>query len=63
MTEKINRTDQDRINLNEDYEVQYWASRFQVSQNQLKQTIQSVGTDYTKEVEQFLKQHKQHPMS
>lgn len=63
MTEKTNKTDQDRINLNEDYEVQYWASRFHISQNQLKQTIQTVGTNYTKEVEQFLKQHKQQPTS
>jgi hypothetical protein len=57
--EKTTRTEQDRINLNEDYEVQYWASRFHVSQDQLKQTIQSAGTDYTKDVEQYLKQHTQ----
>lgn len=54
---KNEEAEPDKINLNEEYEVQYWALRFKISQLQLKETVRSVGTCYTKDVEHYLKQH------
>lgn len=55
---KTEHSDQDEININEEYEVQYWASRFKISQNQLKETVHYVGS-YKEDVEQYLNQHIQ----
>lgn len=57
MDDNIKKSSSHRININEEYEVQYWASRFHISQNKLKQTVEIAGTSYTNEVEQYLRQH------
>ncbi len=38
-----NQQDSLRINVNEDYEVQYWSKKFGVSKDQLVATIRRVG--------------------
>ena len=48
---------EERINLSEDYEVEYWASKFGVSVKKLTQAIKEVG-DNAKTVEKFLKRLK-----
>ena len=35
--------DRDRINVHEDYEVQYWAKELGVTPEKLKQTVEKVG--------------------
>ncbi len=35
--------DRDRININEDYEVQYWSQKFGVSKEQLASAVDAVG--------------------
>jgi hypothetical protein len=37
------RPDRDRINVNEDYEVQDWAKKFGVSKEELKSAVAKVG--------------------
>jgi len=51
------KTDGDRINLSEDYEVQYWSAKFDVSAEKLKKAVKEVG-DNSKRVEKFLKKKK-----
>jgi hypothetical protein len=46
--------DRDRINPNEDYEVQYWSKKFGVSGERLKEAVKAVGNSPEK-VEQYLK--------
>ena len=36
--------DRDRINLEEDYEVRYWTQALGVSEEQLRQAVQQVGS-------------------
>ena len=36
--------DRSRINVNEDYELQYWKQKFGVSAEQLKAAVAAVGT-------------------
>jgi hypothetical protein len=36
--------DRDRINLHEDYEVRYWTRTLDVSEEQLRQAVQQVGS-------------------
>lgn len=35
--------DRDRINLSEDYEVQYWSKELQVSPERLRSVVEAVG--------------------
>jgi len=35
--------DRDRINVNQDYEVRYWSTRFGVTPDQLKDAVREVG--------------------
>jgi hypothetical protein len=46
--------DRSRINLNEDYEVRYWADRFGVSREQLREAVAKAGP-MVKDVEQQLR--------
>lgn len=46
--------DRERINVNEDYELQYWSEKFGVSKEELKAAVNAVGTS-AKEVEAHLK--------
>jgi len=50
---KTQPQDAQRVNVNEEYEVQYWSEKFGVSPERLKQAVQKVGT-IAKNVEQEL---------
>jgi hypothetical protein len=41
--ENTGSPDRDRINLSEDYEVQYWSKEFQVSPERLRSVVEAVG--------------------
>lgn len=51
---KVGKPDRDRINPDEDYELQDWAKHFGVSKDKIKQTVQKVGP-LVKDVEKALK--------
>ncbi|MET0571212.1 MAG: DUF3606 domain-containing protein [Pedobacter agri] len=50
---KTGGADRTEININESYEVDYWANKFGVSKDKLKAAVQTVGTSAA-EVEEFL---------
>ena len=54
--DKTNRGSQDRarVNVNEDYEVQYWTGKFGCTREQLKAAVEKVGV-MAKDVEAELK--------
>jgi hypothetical protein len=41
---KRGEPDRSRVNVHERYEVEYWTKKFGVTEQQLKQTVQKVGT-------------------
>ncbi len=51
---KTGSPDRDRINVNEDYELQYWSKKFNVSGDELKSAVKSAGTS-AKAVGEYLK--------
>ena len=54
----IGRPDRDRINLNEDYELQNWSKKFGVSSEKLRNAVKQVG-NIASDVEAYLnKQNK-----
>lgn len=48
------RPDRDRINVNEDYELQDWSDKFGVTRDELKDAVQAVGP-MAKDVEAYLR--------
>lgn len=44
----IGSPDRDRINVHEDYELQYWATTLGVTKEQIKQAVAEVGTSAQK---------------
>jgi uncharacterized protein DUF3606 len=52
---KTDYRDRTRINLNEDYEKEYWKKRFNVSGQALAGAVRAVGVS-VKKVEQYLKE-------
>ena len=50
---KTGSPDRDRINLSEDYEVQYWTKELGISEKELRDVIQAVG-DTSKAVREHL---------
>lgn len=51
---KVGNPDRQRVNVNEDYEVQYWSKKFGASADELKKAVKAVGTQ-AKDVEKYLK--------
>ena len=51
---KVGTPDRNLINVNESYELSYWAEKFGVKPQQLKDAVKAVGTS-AKEVEAHLK--------
>ncbi|MCW3077746.1 MAG: hypothetical protein JWO32_2355 [Bacteroidetes bacterium] len=51
---KKNPQDSSRININEDYEVQYWTNKFNCSKEELRKAVDAVGVSAEK-VENYLK--------
>ena len=52
--EKIGSPDRERINVNEDYELQDWSKKFGVNKEQLKAAVDAVGTQ-AQDVKAYLK--------
>jgi hypothetical protein len=50
------RPDRDRINTEEDYEVQYWSEKFGISQEELAAAVKKVGP-MASDVQRELKTH------
>lgn len=50
--------DRDRISTSEDYEVRYWADKFGVSQDELKDAVKASGSNSPEKVEAYLKGKK-----
>jgi len=46
--------DRDRINIHENYEVEYWSKKFGITPEELRKAVQSVGTS-ADNVEKYLK--------
>ena len=53
----VGKPDRDRISLSQDYEVQDWSKKFNVTPEVLKKAVQQVGNN-AKDVEKFLAQNK-----
>lgn len=51
--QNIGSPDRDRINVNEDYELQYWSEKFGVSRDRLKEAVKAAGTS-VKDVQEYL---------
>lgn len=49
--------DANRINVNEDYEVQYWTEKFGISSEELREAVMKAGTSVA-DVEQYLNKNK-----
>ena len=41
--DKVGKPDRDRINLSDDYEVQYWSRKFGVSPDELRKAVRKAG--------------------
>lgn len=46
--------DRDRVNIHENYEVEYWANKFGTTPEQLREAVAAVGTSAI-DVEHYLK--------
>jgi hypothetical protein len=53
-TQKSGGQDRQRINVNQDYELQDWSKKFGVTKERLKEAVQAVG-DNAEKVEKYLK--------
>jgi hypothetical protein len=53
----IGGQDRKRIDINEEYELQYWSEKFGVSRQELKNAVEQAGTE-AEEVERILKSSK-----
>jgi hypothetical protein len=51
--QNIGSPDRNRINVNENYELQHWSEKFGVSHDELKAAVKAVGTS-AKDVEEYL---------
>jgi hypothetical protein len=50
--------DRSRINTSEDYEVRYWADKFGVSAEELREAVRASGSNDPEEVEANLKNRR-----
>jgi hypothetical protein len=53
----VGNPDRQRVNIHEEYEMRDWAKKFGVSKDQLRNAVQTVGTD-ARDVENYLLRHK-----
>jgi hypothetical protein len=51
--EKIGSPDRERINVNEDYELQYWSKEFGITHDELIAAVKAAGTS-VKDVKAYL---------
>lgn len=59
MDDKNKRGPQDatRVNVNEDYELQYWSERFKITRDELRAAVKEAGPS-VQAIEAFLKNNK-----
>jgi hypothetical protein len=50
---KVGSPDRNLININEDYELQYWSEKFGVTHDELRKAVKAVGTS-VKHVQAYL---------
>ena len=50
--------DRGRIDINEDWEVRYWATKFGCTATQLRDAVKAAGTTTADKVEAYLKKQK-----
>ncbi|RZJ31366.1 MAG: DUF3606 domain-containing protein [Flavobacterium sp.] len=50
--QKTGKADDSRIDVNESYELQYWSEKFDVSRDELREAVKSVGP-IAKDVEKY----------
>ena len=50
---KVGTPDRELINVNEDYELQYWSEKFGITRDELKKAVAAVGTS-VKKVQAYL---------
>ncbi|MGF7081589.1 DUF3606 domain-containing protein [Mucilaginibacter sp. UYCu711] len=43
--DKVGTPDKDLININENYEVEYWANKFNVTPERLREVVKDIGTN------------------
>lgn len=55
--EKIKPHDSTRVNIHEEYELHYWAERFNVKREELIKAVNAVG-DSASRIEDYLNEHK-----
>ena len=53
----IGKPDRDRISLSEEYEVQDWSKKYQVTPEQLREAVKKVGNNAA-DVEEYFKKNK-----
>ena len=51
----IGKSDRSRINLSENYEVEYWSQKFDISPEQLRKAVEKSGSSMAAVVESYLK--------
>lgn len=49
--------DRTRVNINEQYEVEYWSKKFNVTPQELRDAVRETGSESVKEIEEFLRNH------
>ncbi|RZJ36106.1 MAG: DUF3606 domain-containing protein [Flavobacterium sp.] len=49
--------DRTRVNINEQYEVEYWSKKFNVTPQELRDAVMEIRSDSVKELEEFLRNH------
>jgi len=52
--DNMGRPDHARINVKENYEVEYWTQKFNISRERLKEAVNAVGTS-AEDVRKYLK--------
>ena len=53
---KTNKQDDMRINMRQQYEIQYWSRKWGVSPLQLESAVKATGSNIVKNIEQHLRQ-------
>lgn len=53
---KASKLDDMRINMRQEYEVQYWSRKWGISQLQLETAVKAAGSKVVKNIEEYLRQ-------
>lgn len=53
---KKGKTDDAKINMKQEYEVQYWSRKWGITPLQLEVAVKATGTNVAKDLEEYLRQ-------